>query len=344
MRSQNLFIHLFLISILLFMAGTGVLSENILSVPDSSYNIGIIPSGSSSPFHQELIHAANKTASERNWTVIILTPDEETNISFQEDAMNTLISGDVDLICLNTLDTDKLADEIREAESVNIPVFLYNTLVPAKTQNITEYIGYDQYTGAYTMGVYAARTLADLKNETQETVQGRAFILRGLPGFHADQRTAGFIDGLSTSPGIEIVGEQVAGWDRETARSITKDVLKEDPTIDIFYGNSDEMAIGAALAVQEFGKKVNDEILCLGIDGNMPTLEMIRNKTMTATLGVYPEKMGETLIIQAKKVLDGESVPIYLETPAVVIDSANLDAYLNGSLWTEPVNSEPEQS
>jgi len=344
MRSQNLFIHLFLISILLFMAGTGVLSENILSVPDSSYNIGIIPSGSSSPFHQELIHAANKTASERNWTVIILTPDEETNISFQEDAMNTLISGDVDLICLNTLDTDKLADEIREAESVNIPVFLYNTLVPAKTQNITEYIGYDQYTGAYTMGVYAARTLADLKNETQETVQGRVFILRGLPGFHADQRTAGFIDGLSTSPGIEIVGEQVAGWDRETARSIAKDVLKEDPTIDIFYGNSDEMAIGAALAVQEFGKKVNYEILCLGIDGNMPTLEMIRNKTMTATLGVYPEKMGETLIIQAKKVLDGGSVPIYLETPAVVIDSANLDAYLNGSLWTEPVSSEPEQS
>ncbi|MGV8109458.1 sugar ABC transporter substrate-binding protein [Methanospirillum sp.] len=344
MRSQNLFIHLLLISILLFMAGTGVLSENILSVPDSSYNIGIIPSGSSSPFHQELIHAANKTASERNWTVIILTPDEETNISFQEDAMNTLISGDVDLICLNTLDTDKLADEIQEAESAKIPVFLYNTLVPAKTQNITEYIGYDQYTGAYTMGVYAARTLTDLKNETQETVQGRAFILRGLPGFHADQRTAGFIDGLSTSPGIEIVGEQVAGWDRETARSITKDVLKEDPAIDIFYGNSDEMAIGAALAVQEFGKKVNDEILCLGIDGNMPTLEMIRNKTMTATLGVYPEKIGETLIIQAKKVLDGESVPIYLETPAVVIDSANLDAYLNGSLWTEPVSSEPEQS
>lgn len=326
------------------MAGTGVLSDNILSVPDSSYNIGIIPSGSSSPFHQELIHAANKTASESNWTVIILTPDEETNISFQEDAMNTLISGDVDLICLNTLDTDKLADEILEAGSVNIPVFLYNTLVPAKTQNITEYIGYDQYTGAYTMGVYAARTLADLKNETQETVQGRAFILRGLPGFHADQRTAGFIDGLSTSPGIEIVGEQVAGWDRETARSITKDVLKEDPTIDIFYGNSDEMAIGAALAVQEFGKKVNDEILCLGIDGNMPTLEMIRNKTMTATLGVYPEKMGETLIIQAKKILDGERVPIYLETPAIVIDSANLDAYLNGSLWTEPVSSEPEQS
>lgn len=344
MRSKNLFTYLLLISILLFMAVPGALSESNLSVPDSSYTIGIIPSGSSSPFHQELIHAADKTARERNWTVLIFTPDEETNISFQEDAMNTLISGDVDLICLNTLDTDKLADEIQEAESENIPVFLYNTLVPAKTQNITEYIGYDQYAGAYTMGVYAARTLADIKGETQETVQGQAFILRGLPGFHADQRTAGFIDGLSTSPGIENVGEQVAGWDRETARSITADALKDEPAIDILYGNSDEMAIGAALAVQEYGKKVNDEILCLGIDGNMPTLEMIRNKTMTATLGVYPEKMGEILIVQANKVLDGESVPIYLETPAVVIDSANLDAYLNGSLWTDPVSSGPEQN
>ena len=309
----------------------------------SNFSIGIIPSGNTSPFHQELLASANKSAWDRGWTTQILTPDTEENITFQKMAMETLIRDNASIICLNTLDPSALSSEISAADAVGIPIFLYNTLSPVKDMNITGYIGYNQYTGAAEMGSYAARLLADKKNEALETVQGRVFILRGLPGFHADERTAGFIAGLSQSPGIRIVGEEVAGWDRETARQIAIKALTADHGIDIFYGNSDEMAIGAALAAIEKGKEVNKDIFILGIDGNTPTLEMIRNGTVTATLGVYPDLMGTTIIDQIEAVEMGRRVARYLGTPVIVVDSANLDEYINHSTWTDPKESDPEK-
>lgn len=305
--------------------------------------LGLIPSGNTSPFHQELIKGVISEAANHNWTVITLPPDSEENITSQKLAMRDLINRNARIICLNTLNTSALTPEIQAATDAGIPVILYNTLTPAQKLNISEYIGYNQYTGSADLGSYASRTLAEKKNEAPETVQGKVFILRGLPGFHADQRTAGFITGLTPSHGITIADQKVAGWDRETAEKIAIAALKDHPDINIFYGNNDEMAIGSAMAVSERGKKVNTDLLCIGIDGNTPTLDMIRNGTMTATLGVYPYKMGSTVFQQAVKILKGEQVPMFLETPSTVVDIHNLDAYLNESTWTEPIESVPEK-
>jgi ribose transport system substrate-binding protein len=246
------------------------------------------------------------------------------------------------IISLNTLDPGALAPEVDMAASAGIPVFIHNTLTPAEGLNISAYIGYNQYKGAAEMGYYAVRKLAEKHNEAPETVQGKVFILRGLPGFHADQRTAGFIAGLAQSPGIRVVGEETAGWDRDTARRIALEALHKDPGIEVFYGNSDEMAIGASLAVRERGKEVNKDVFCLGIDGNTPTLEMIRNGTMTATLGVFPDRMGR-VIIEKMDQFRTEGLPgSYFETPAVVVDTDTLDSYLNGSSWTGAILSGPE--
>jgi ribose transport system substrate-binding protein len=43
-----------------------------------------------------------------------------------------------------------------------------------------------------------------------------------------------------------------------------------------------------------------------------------------------------------QKVLNGEEVPEITLTPSVVVTPENLDAYLAGELWTEPVAGAPE--
>ncbi len=304
--------------------------------------VGIIPSGSSSPFHQELIAAAMTSAAGEGWEVVVLTPDFEENISAQKTAMRTLTEQNVSMISLNTLNGTALSGEIDDAISAGIPVLLYNTLTPLDNQNISAYIGYNQFKGGAEMGYYAVRRLAEKHNDAPETIQGKIFILRGLPGFHAEQRTAGFKAALTQSPGLRIIGEKVAGWDRETARQIARAALISDPDIEVFYGNSDEMAIGAAMAVMDQGKEVNKDVFCLGIDGNLPTLEMIRNGTMTATLGVYPSRMGKTIIKEMKAIRNGELSGPFVETPVTVVDRENVDAYVEGSTWSKEKKSQPE--
>jgi len=82
--------------------------------------------------------------------------------------------------------------------------------------------------------------------------------------------------------------------------------LAEGSDIDVFYGNSDEMAIGAALAGEQLGKTINKDFFAVGIDGNQPTLDLLGQGKFSATLGVDPVRMGVTVVDTMQKILAGE--------------------------------------
>lgn len=187
------------------------------------------------------------------------------------------------------------------------------------------------------------RLLADKQEVAVSEATGQVFILTGIPGFHANRRTGGFRYGLENDcPGLEVVGERTAEWEREKGLQIATTALQQNPDIDVFYGNSDEMAIGAALAAQQLGLVPNEDIFAVGIDGNDVTLDLIREGVITASLGVYPKRMGQVVIEQMNQFLNGEEVPYVLLTPSTVVDINNLDAYIAGDTWTDPVAGEPE--
>ncbi len=52
--------------------------------------------------------------------------------------------------------------------------------------------------------------------------------------------------------------------------------------------------------------------------------------------------MGVTVIDQMQRILNGEEVPEITLTPSVVVTPENLEEYLAGTLWTEPVAGAPE--
>jgi ABC-type sugar transport system substrate-binding protein len=139
-----------------------------------------------------------------------------------------------------------------------------------------------------------------------------------------------------------VVGEQTAEWERAKAIDVATAALQKHPEIDVFYGNSDEMGIGACIAASKLGRKVNQDIWCVAIDGNAVTLDLIEKGEMTATLGVYPDLIGATVIRQMHKYLDGERIPYILETPSLVVDRVNVSDYQAGKTWTEPQEGYPE--
>jgi ribose transport system substrate-binding protein len=167
--------------------------------------------------------------------------------------------------------------------------------------------------------------------------------LTGIPGFHTNRRTQGFKWGLQQHcPNVRIVGEQTAEWEREKAGNVATAALEQHPEINLFYGNSDEMGIGACIAAKKLGRRVNKDIWCISIDGNDVTLELLEKDGLTATLGVYPRMIGAIVIDQMHKVLSGEKVPYVFETPSLVVDKHNVADYKTGKTWIEPKASRPE--
>lgn len=291
----------------------------------------VLPPGTTSPFHSQIAKGAQQQGEDMSFRVEVQAPESERDFKGQVAVMERFIQKQVDAISVNAIDEKEISSAIKNANKAKIPVFVHNSQTPITDGKVVEYIGYNQRNGGKACGEYSAKLLKG---------KGLIYIIEGIPGFHQIERTGGFLDGIKKFPGIRvIIGEQSADWEREKAINLATQALQKYPGINLFFANSDEMAIGAAIAARNSGKKV----FTVGIDGNPVTLDKIAEGVVTATLGVYPDKMGAQIILQMNKLFKGEIIPSYLETPAVVVDKSNLEDYKAGKLWTEPKEGRAEE-
>jgi ribose transport system substrate-binding protein len=113
--------------------------------------------------------------------------------------------------------------------------------------------------------------------------KGKVAILKAPPGIIIrDQRTNGFVDGLKQHhPGIEIVADQVADWDRKKAQDVLTTILAAHPDLGGVYGVNDSMALGAVDVAKEKG--LLGKIVIFGNDGETGALESIAAGELTGT-------------------------------------------------------------
>jgi ABC-type sugar transport system substrate-binding protein len=326
-----------LLSVILTVLGGCGLNQN-------QRKVAVIPPALVSPFHVALVDGAVAQATEYDWDIITQAPERETDFEAQVAIVEQAVQRGVDVISVNPVNADAMIVGVRVANEAGVPILMHNLITPVAEGDVVEYIGYDQWGGAADLARYVCSVLAERDHVDVAEVTGQVFILTGIPGSsHANRRTGGFKYGLETTcPRVKVVGNQTAEWEREKALQIATTALQQHPEIDVFYGNSDEMAIGAALAAEQLGLEIGKDIFSVGIDGNDVTLDLIREGTVTATLGVYPRLMGMVTVQQMHKLLNGEDIPQILLTPTEVVDIHNLDAYISGDTWTTPVEGVPE--
>jgi ABC-type sugar transport system substrate-binding protein len=296
--------------------------------------VAIVPPGFTSPFHVAIKDGAITEASKRGWEIDVVAAEREGDFAGQVAVVEQEVRKGVDAIAINPIDAKAIVTAVRAANKAGIPVFMHNLITPVDKGEVVEYIGYDQWSGAAKLAQYTCDLLGG---------EGEVFILTGIPGFHANRRTQGYVWGLEQwCPAVKVVGQQTAEWEREKAVNVATMALQQRPEIDLFYGNSDEMGIGACIAAQKVGRRINEDIWCVSIDGNDVTLDLIEEGKTTATLGVYPNLMAKVVIQQMEQVLNGEEVPYILETPSVVVDATNVGDYRSGATWKEPQPGLPE--
>jgi len=296
-----------------------------------------------SPFHVAMVDGAKARADELKWKFDMQAPASEGDFAAFVTTVQQLLEKGVKAISINPIGTDSAVTAVKAANEKGIPILAHNFITPFSEGKVESYIGYDQWGGAEKLAKVTCELIAKKYNTTPDKTKGKVFILLGIDSIFSHRRTGGFKAGLTKNcPNVQVVGEQTAEWLRTKGSEVATVALQKDPDIDVFYGNSDEMAIGAALAAEQLGLTINKDFFAVGIDGNQPTLDLLKEGKFSATLGVDPYRMGVTVVDTMQKILSGEKVPQILLTPSVVVTPDNLADYLAGKLWTEPVAGAPE--
>ncbi|CAG0997164.1 MAG: sugar ABC transporter substrate-binding protein [Anaerolinea sp.] len=307
-----------------------------------THRISFVAPGFTSPFHVAAVDGAKAAAQKLGWEIEVTAPESEGDFSGGVEVVEKALASGAEALIVNQIQIEAMVNSVKAANAKNIPISMYNFITPLSEGQPTAYIGYDQWGGAEKLGIYTCQLLAQKYKTTPEKATGKIYILTGIDSIYSHRRTQGYKAGLALCPAVEIVGEQQADWLRTKGEVVATTVLQSTPDIDLFYANSDEMAIGAVQAGEKLGLKVNVDFFAIAIDGNQPTLDLIKAGKFTATLGVYPSRIGQTAVEVTDRILRGETVPQYILTPSTIVDASNLDAYIEGTTWTEPLAGAPE--
>jgi ribose transport system substrate-binding protein len=332
-----------LLVVLLVIASMALAGIGTPVKAQTTHYVGFVPPALTSPFHVAMVDGARARAEELGWQIEVQAPASEGDFAAFVTTVQQLLELGVEAISINPIGTEAAVTAVLAANERGIPILAHNFITPFPEGEVAAYIGYDQWGGADALARHTCELIASKYGSTPEETTGKIFILTGIDSLFSHRRTGGFRAGLEAAcPNVEVVGEQTAEWLRTRGAEVASIALQTTPDIDAFYGNSDEMAIGAALAAAQLGLEINVDFFAVGIDGNPPTLDLLADGQFSATLGVDPYRMGVTVIDTMARIFAGEEVPQVILTPSVVVTPENLEAYLAGELWTEPIAGVPE--
>lgn len=158
-------------------------------------------------------------------------------------------------------------------------------------------------------GAMAAKFIAE-----QLKGKGKVVMLVGIPGTSAARdRGTGFKTELKKYPGIQLVAEQVANFNRAEGMRVMENILQAYPDIVAVFAQNDEMALGAIEAIRA-AKKLG-KIIVVGFDAIPDALEAVKKGEMAATVAQQPYLMGQLAVQKAYEYLKTKTIfiPVELE-------------------------------
>jgi inositol transport system substrate-binding protein len=157
--------------------------------------------------------------------------------------------------------------------------------------------------------------------------KGDIVILLGdLANNSTTNRTKGVKEVLAKYPNIKIEQEQTGTWLRDKGMTLVNDWLTQGGKFDAVVANNDEMAIGAAMALQQAGVD-KGSVLIAGVDGTPDGLNAIKKGSMAVSVFQDAKGQADGSIDTAVKMARNEPVEQAVWVPYRLITPQNVDTF-----------------
>jgi ribose transport system substrate-binding protein len=244
----------------------------------------------------------------------------------QISLMENLVNQGVNAIFLQPVDSVALGPSIAAAREASIPVITLN--IDAVEPHAV-HVEMNHYFGAVAIGQRMGELMGG---------NGKVAILNAPPGIIIrDQRTNGFLEGIGQYPGIEVVADQSADWDRRRAQEVLSAILTANPDITGVYGVNDSMALGAVDVAKSNG--ILENMVIFGNDGEVAALESIEAGELTGTQYTDVYQQGRFAATIATALVTG-AVPAtafgaqgHVLMPYVIVTSDNVSSIQPNQRW-----------
>ena len=277
--------------------------------------MAVVISTLNNPWFVLLAESAKARAEELGYEAVIF--DSQNNSSKETEHFDNIIAAGYGAILFNPTDADGSVVNVRRAKEAEIPVFCMDREINARDVATCQILS-DNYSGCVAIGKEFVRTVGREGNYAE---------LLGLVGDNNTwNRSRGFHTVVDRFPGLKMVAQQSADFDRNTAMMVMESILQaHGDLVGVFCGN-DAMAIGAYQAILAAGKA--QQIKIFGFDGERDVLDAIRDGKIIATGMQSPVLMARTAAEFAHRYLAGDhDFPKKIPIAVQAVTRENVDQY-----------------
>ncbi len=181
-------------------------------------------------------------------------------------AAQKFIQDGVDYLLLSAAGTAGWDSTLQDAQDAGVRVILFDRVIDADES------------------LYEGSIVSDMDKEGQTAVewlksQGLSeyniIHLQGVMGSAAQVGRSGALTDTATSEGWNIVTQQTADWNAETAQQIVQSVIDSGTSFNVIYAENDDMARGAVAALDSanISHGVDGDVIIMGFDCNQWALQ-----------------------------------------------------------------------
>ena len=283
---------------------------------DQPKKVAVIISTLNNPWFVVLAETAAERARALGYEAKIF--DSQNNTALESDHFENALASGYSAVLFNPTDADGSVTNVLKAKEAGVPVFCMDREVNSP-EAATSQILSDSYSGCVSLGKYFVQQL---------NKKGKYVELLGLVGDNNTwARSKGFHSVVDNYPGLQMVAQQSADFDRNKAMEVLESVLQANPDIQAVFCGNDAMAMGAYQALVAAG--LEKKVKVFGFDGAQDVVASINEGKIVATGMQYPKVMAQTAAVFADEYFKGKrDFPKKMPVAVEMVNPVNVADYL----------------
>jgi ribose transport system substrate-binding protein len=255
--------------------------------------IAVVISTLNNPWFVVLADTARDRAKELGYEAVEF--DSQNDPAKEAAHFENIIASGYRAILFNPTDAAGSIANVRKAKAAGIPVFCMDREINATNAAVSQILS-DNYSGCVALGQYFVKQVGET---------GKYIELLGIVGDNNTwNRSKGFHSVVDRYPGLKMVAQQSADFDRAKGLEVLESLLQAHADIDAVFCGNDAMAMGAYQALVAAGKA--DKVRVFGFDGADDVVKLIAEGKIVATGMQFPKLMARTAAESADRYIKGE--------------------------------------
>ncbi|MDE3164589.1 MAG: sugar ABC transporter substrate-binding protein [Acidobacteriota bacterium] len=251
--------------------------------------------------------------------VQLIVNDAQRSADRQVEQVESFIAQKVDAIILNPCEVEASSPAVDKAVAAGIPIVNVNSETRSAP---TAFVGSRDEEAARIAMEYIARRLNG---------QGSVVMMQGFMGQAGQlKRDAGAREVLAKNPGLKLIAQQTAEWDRAKAMSLMENWIQSyGAKINAVFAQNDEMAMGALISLEQ--ARLKDKVIVVGVDAIADALAAVRDGRLDATVFQDARGQGAASVETAVRILRKQPYEKSVMIPFQLVTRENVAQFLKAS-------------